>query len=319
MAENKGRAAFTPARPELNHNRQNKPWTGSRQPSFSTTPYLAYTGSNLAFLPDVDRDWHLSTCGGRLATIYVPSTGRAIYVHAGCNSRTCAISARKRRRRHWRKYRPVLITFNHPSFVVLTIRRVRLADLTDAVDALKRCFARLRRSKVWPIKAGFWSVEFTVDSESETAFPHLNIIGLKGGWIVKARLRKAWRRITRKEGLVANDLPYVNQIHTPKHRRNVFKYSIKPLRIRKRIRVQVDRAIRGKRLFGTFGPRSYFRLALRPKSRSAFFRQTPDVNDVIDSLFLPVNVPALEEDILNSRDDDKDETFWGPAELFGFE
>lgn len=80
--------------------------------------------------------------------------------------------------------------------VTLTLR-MNDAPLGDQITRLNRCFARLRRRKLWKLSqnGGIAFVEIKRRGESHTWHPHLHIL-TEGSYVPKASLSDAWLAIT---------------------------------------------------------------------------------------------------------------------------
>lgn len=80
--------------------------------------------------------------------------------------------------------------------VTLTLR-MNTAPLSDQLTRLNKCYARLRRRKLWTLsqKGGISFVEVKRRPESHTWHAHLHIL-TEGSYVPKAALSTAWFEIT---------------------------------------------------------------------------------------------------------------------------
>lgn len=138
-------------------------------------------------------------------------------------------------------------------FLTLTIRTTDLT-LKQGVDKLYRCFAALRRTKIWDSKvSGGCAILEVKPKESGTGWhPHIHAI-LEGRYLPLPLIRRHWMRITTDSFIVD-----IAKGRDPEQAaRYVSKYITKPfddgtIRNPERL-LQAVEALHGRRLVATFG------------------------------------------------------------------
>ncbi|HSR54545.1 MAG TPA: protein rep [Acidobacteriota bacterium] len=139
-----------------------------------------------------------------------------------CRDRWCK-PCQSERSRHIAAVLLELIEPRATRMITLTLRH-RDNGLKTQLDWLYRCFARLRRSKLWKTtqRGGAAFLECTWNPATETWHPHLHVLAV-GSYIPQQALSKKWLSITGDSNVVD-----VRWIRTPTHAaRYVTKYVTK--------------------------------------------------------------------------------------------
>lgn len=146
--------------------------------------------------PDAARNARFATCGHHAWVVQSVADPEFYRVASStCHDRFCVPCARARGRRV--ASRVAELSKNRKIRLVTLTLRINEAPLSDQITRLNKCYARLRRRKIWTMSqnGGISFVEIKRRAESHTWHPHLHIL-TEGSYVPKATLSDAWFSIT---------------------------------------------------------------------------------------------------------------------------
>lgn len=147
-----------------------------------------------ACLPEARRD-RFDNCGADCIVEWSPS--RKCHRVRGnfCGDRFCVPCCRARAAQARRKLLK-LVQGQQPLFVTLTMK-ASPRPLSETIDRLIACFARLRRNNVWreAVHSGAFVIEIKKGAGSGQWHPHIHCLCL-GRYIPQRELSYVWKRIT---------------------------------------------------------------------------------------------------------------------------
>lgn len=156
----------------------------------SNHPRLMRRGSNIAFC-----------C--RSPLICESSKGLPVLSLQTCKDRMCPRCQRARGQQLTRKVEGLVIGFNAPRFLTLTLKHHRGEQLKDMLDRLAKAFRLLRSEKFWKaaVTRGVYTVEVTFNPAKGEWHAHLHTI-IDGDFMAHARLKELWLKITGDSDIV---------------------------------------------------------------------------------------------------------------------
>jgi len=173
--------------------------------------------------------------------------GNAVKGFITCKKRTCLVCARTRSFQFIEIYLPIILCFQWPSFLTLTLRVKPDKDVKIEVDRIIASFRKLRKRKVWDVKRGIFSIEI-VKKRDWGWFVHLHAL-VDSKWIDQAALSDVWRNITGDSYVVD-----IRRVGNPKlGLREVLKYQTKIWELNEEDKEFVEKTFRHKRFINSFG------------------------------------------------------------------
>lgn len=153
-------------------------------------------------------DEHCSKAAVRLADccafpiMCVSPDGHPRLSLARCRHRLCPLCAKIRSRETSRRLAALLLTFNAPRFVTLTLKEDG-EPLKDRVQRLADSFRKLRRINRWKdaVCGGLYTMEITTGSKGEGWHVHLHLI-IDGEYYPQKALSDDWRAATGDSAVV---------------------------------------------------------------------------------------------------------------------
>jgi plasmid rolling circle replication initiator protein Rep len=235
---------------------RNKPRTRSEvaENRLRTKKHLIALASELGELKLADS---IKRCHSHLAVLtcgrHVP---RLIPNHV-CEFRLCPDCGRRRARKLFNKYLPMLEAFklhNHVTPVHLVLTQTHRAEnLEQSVNRLRKPFEKLTRRRFWKdhFKGGMWSLEVTKGKDG-FYHTHLHIIAFRTRFFDIELLRSEWKVVTGdSENLHLK--PILDDLKGGLS--ETLKYVAKPLSVEQFTAENLRHFLRLKnmRFFGTFG------------------------------------------------------------------
>lgn len=160
------------------------------------------------------RRWasRLADCCRMASITYDLATGDTKPWLSTCGSRLCPFCGRGRAKRLARQLLVPIAAMKKPKMLTLTFRSVKL-PLADQLRKLRRCFASLRRTRLWRdnVKGGIYSVEVTLNTDTGLWHPHLHAV-IDSNFMPHAVLAKLWGGIVRDSAFV-----WITQVKSPKN------------------------------------------------------------------------------------------------------
>jgi len=195
--------------------------------------------------------------------------GTAALAVGRCRDRMCPRCSRVNAYQCSEKLSALMKKMTSKRAITLTIKNGR-GLLHDQINSLMNDWREIRRSPVWKerVVGGVYSLEVTYDSVKKTWHPHLHII-VQGEYFPQKELSDLWRRVTGNSPIV-----YIQAVHdTEKMGRYISKYVTKPDEVSQwpeAVLWEYMEAIRGRRLFHTFGCMHNVKVCEKPeKSKEA--------------------------------------------------
>ncbi|MCL7965753.1 MAG: protein rep [marine benthic group bacterium] len=117
---------------------------------------------------------------------------RPLLVEARCKSRLCPRCSRIRANELLQQLRFYAEKIDAPRFLTLTLKSSD-DPLREQLLRLRRCFAKLRRTKLWKnrVTGGLYTVEVTFNRKSQQWHPHIHAI-IDGQYVPQDELKAAW-------------------------------------------------------------------------------------------------------------------------------
>lgn len=179
-------------------------------------------------------------------------TGEIKVFASSCRDRWCPMCAAQKAA--YAKDQTELYTrsLKVPRFLTLTLRN-DVQSLESQIDFLQDCFRRLRCRKFWRdnVTGGIWFLQVKRGKNSGCWHPHLHIL-LDGNYLEQGELSKLWELVT--FGSVVLDIRKIHNVEAAA--KYVARYSARPARLAEESmddRIEIIKALQGKRLCGTFG------------------------------------------------------------------
>lgn len=120
---------------------------------------------------------------------------------ADCKDRTCGHCQRKRQIRIIKRFRPIVSVMKNPILITLTVKKSPVCR--GAVERIRKCFTRLRHSKMWSATGGVYQIEVgKIDDLSMTNI-HIHTIA-DSAYMDQEMLSKAWGKATRGWGYIVD-------------------------------------------------------------------------------------------------------------------
>lgn len=121
---------------------------------------------------------------------------RIVFSEMRCRSRICARCGRSRRLQLISQLTTYLQCIDSPRLLTLTMQSTK-APLREQLLTLRRCFANLRRSRLWKdrVPGGLYTVEVTYNRKTGQWHPHIHAV-IDGLFIPQAELADKWHEIT---------------------------------------------------------------------------------------------------------------------------
>ena len=121
---------------------------------------------------------------------------RLMFRECRCRSRICPQCREFRRREVVEQLTAVMDRMDSTRFMTFTLKSSD-APLSEQLQRLRSCFARLRRTVLWKQGAagGLYTVEVTFNAKSGQWHPHIHAVA-EGRYIPQRELASEWERIT---------------------------------------------------------------------------------------------------------------------------
>lgn len=120
---------------------------------------------------------------------------------ADCKDRTCEFCQRKRQVRIIKRFKPIVSVMKNPILITLTVKRSPLCRA--AIDRIRKCFTRLRHSKIWSATAGVYQIEVGIIDDLSMTNIHIHTIA-DSPYVDQVTLSKAWNKATRGWGYIVD-------------------------------------------------------------------------------------------------------------------
>jgi len=139
-----------------------------------------------------------------------------------------------------------------PRFLTLTLRNNE-ADLKTQIEFLQDCFRKLRYRAYWKknVTGGIWFLQVKRGRDSGCWHPHFHIL-LDGNYMEQKRLSELWELVTFGSPVID-----IRRIHNVESAASyVARYTARPAVLADMSladRIEIIKALQGKRLCGTFG------------------------------------------------------------------
>ena len=175
-------------------------------------PGLLRRGSNIAFC-----------C--RSPFIYANSSSKPVLSLQTCKDRMCPRCQRARAQKVVRKVEALVMGYNAPRFLTLTLKHRGAESLKDMLNRLAHAFRTLRASPFWKrnVTRGVYTVEVTWNRERREWHAHLHSI-IDGDFMKQGELVKLWKSITLDSTIV-----HIEAVHDRQRQaRYISKYVAKP-------------------------------------------------------------------------------------------
>lgn len=175
-------------------------------------PGLIRRGSNIAFC-----------C--RSPFIYADSSNKPVLSLQTCKDRMCPRCQRARAQKVVRKVEALVMGYNAPRFLTLTLKHREAESLKDMLNRLAHAFRTLRASPFWRrnVTRGVYTVEVTWNREKREWHAHLHSI-IDGDFMKQSELVKLWKEITLDSTIV-----HIEAVHDrARQARYISKYVAKP-------------------------------------------------------------------------------------------
>lgn len=199
----------------------------------------------------------------RDVAIWVTPEGKPTIAPKRCRDRLCPLCSARRAYEAGKRMTVAAESMKQARMLTLTAPHVQ-APLTDQLAALRRAFAKLRKSPAWTtsVLGGIYAIECTFNAERGEWHPHMHVL-MDGEYMHWADVKEAWRQALNASGglwNLAKDAPLSVQIEFIYNRaaaaKYVAKYITKPADLERwpqeRITEFAD-AMHGGRLMHTFG------------------------------------------------------------------
>ncbi len=164
---------------------------------------LAVESQAAACATRFDDSKHLDKLANKLANcvvhplVYgVDDPEQPVLVEARCKSRLCPRCSRFRSRKLIQDLRYYVTLIDSPRFLTLTLASVE-TPLREQLLRLRKCFAKLRRSKTWKahVVGGLYTVEVTFNRNTRRWHPHIHAI-TDGKYFAHSHVAEAWHKAT---------------------------------------------------------------------------------------------------------------------------
>lgn len=138
----------------------------------------------------------LEDCCRHPAIFYRPSDASFSLHRSRCRSRLCPLCGRLRAIQLKSDLLPLTRQLDSPKLLTLTLKSSR-RPLDVELTRLIRCFAKLRRTKLWKetYKNGMYVIEVTWNPKTQEWHPHVHAI-VSGTWVAHSDLVTAWKKTT---------------------------------------------------------------------------------------------------------------------------
>lgn len=141
---------------------------------------------------------------------------RLLFRECRCRSRICPYCRECRRREVVEQLTATMDRMDSTRFMTFTLLSSD-APLGEQLARLRACFGRLRRTKLWKLRAagGLYTVEVTYNPKTGQWHPHIHVVA-EGSYIPQRELASEWERITGDSRIV--------DIRACRSRRQAVKY-----------------------------------------------------------------------------------------------
>ena len=179
-------------------------------------------------------------------------SGELTVFGSACHDRWCPMCAAQKADYATEQTQDYIDTLKAPRFLTLTLRHDK-KTLKEQIDFLQDSFRRLRQRVFWKnhVTGGIWFLQIKRGKNSGCWHPHLHIL-LDGAYLEQGKLSELWEQITYGSPVVD-----IRRIHNKKAAAQyVARYVARPAVLKDMSmpdRVEVIKALHGKRLCGTFG------------------------------------------------------------------
>jgi len=194
-------------------------------------------------------------------------TGELKVISSACHDRWCPMCAAEKAAYATEQTEEYIKSLKKPRFLTLTLRH-STATLKDQIEFLQESFRRLRNRAYWKrrVDGGIWFLQCKRGHNSGNWHPHLHIL-LDGHYLEQGKLSELWQLITCGSLIVD-----IRTIHDRKAAAEyVARYVARPAILKNMSmpdRVEVIKALHGKRLCGAFGTGKEVSLS-RPKNEDS--------------------------------------------------
>lgn len=189
-------------------------------------------------------------------------TGNVFVRSSACRIRWCPLCGETRQQFLTKQTKKWLDCQKHPKLLTLTVKHSD-KDVTEQIDHLYRSFQKLRKRKLFKrkVRGGIWFFQIKRSKDGNQWHPHLHVM-LAGKYLERKALSALWFTVTGDSEVI--DIRAVkDKERSAKH---VARYAVKPADVTELSldnSVSVVKALKGRRLVGTFGTAK--ELSLRPQ------------------------------------------------------
>jgi len=201
----------------------------------------------------------------RNSVITERTDGALRVVEMRCKSKLCPICSKRRAAAVFFKTSEAIRHMNSPRLFTLTLKH-RDESLRSQCIRLRKCFAELRRSKVWKkyVDGGIYCMEITRNVNMKQWHPHLHIVA-DGRYFPHSELKKGWLTVTGD-----SDIVHMRKINDAKSAATYLsKYitkTLNPENINDDVLVEWIEEVRGLRFVQSFGTLHAVKLDTKDKT-----------------------------------------------------